>query len=549
MRRMSRSTTPRRALASLAALAVLAPALPGGGAAPEAGWRHEELAGDVFYQVFVRSFADSDGDGVGDLLGLVERLDYLNDGDPATGGDLGVDGLWLMPVFQSPSYHGYDVVDYLTIDGEYGGNQAFYRLLEEAHRRGMRVIVDFVINHSSREHPWFQAAAASPRSPWRDWYVWRDDDPGWTQPWGDYPTWHAAPRGDGFYYGLFWAGMPDLNAGNPEVRQELARLAEHWLAVGVDGFRLDATRHLFADGDEERQNDRPQTHEFLREFAARVRALDPTAVLVGENWTTSERIAAYYGATDRVAGGDELPLNFNFPLADAIVAAVRDGDAAPVAATLAAMAEHYPPGTLDAPFLRNHDQFRLATELDGDPGRQRLAAAILLTLPGVPFLYYGEEVGLAQGGPGRDDALKRTPMPWDDSPGGGFTTGTAWHPFAPGRERANVTAQSGDPGSLLAHYRRWIRARKASSALRTGTLEPLPAGDPALLAYLRRAGGETALVAHNLAAEARRFGPLPAPAGLPAEPAAGEGRLERRDGEVWLELPAQGSAVWLTSAP
>ena len=335
--------------------------------------RHDELAGDVFYQVFVRSFADADGDGVGDLAGLTARLDYLNDGDPATGGDLGVDGLWLMPVFESPSYHGYDVVDYLTIDREYGGNEAFYRLLDEAHRRGLRVIVDFVINHSGSGHPWFQAAAASPRSPWRDWYLWRDDDPGWTQPWGGYPTWHPAPRGDGFYYGIFWGGMPDLNAGNPEVRAEIARIAAHWLAVGVDGFRLDATRHLFADGDGERQNDRPETHAFLREFGARVRALDPTAVLVGENWTTTERIAAYYGATDRIAGGDELPLNFNFPLADAIVAGVRDGDAAPIAATLAAMAERYPPGVLDAPFLRNHDQLRLATELEGVPGRLRLA--------------------------------------------------------------------------------------------------------------------------------------------------------------------------------
>ncbi|HSF44229.1 MAG TPA: alpha-amylase family glycosyl hydrolase, partial [Thermoanaerobaculia bacterium] len=197
--------------------------------------------GAVFYEVFVRSFADSNGDGIGDLQGLISKLDYLNDGNPRTSQDLGVDALWLMPVFQSPSYHGYDVVDYETIESDYGTNADFERLLAEAHRRGIRIIVDFVMNHSSSQNPWFVDSASSPASPRRDWYVWRADDPGWTQPWGgNNRVWH--PKNGAYYYGVFWGGMPDLNFSTPAVRREMERLAAFWISRGVDGFRLDATR-------------------------------------------------------------------------------------------------------------------------------------------------------------------------------------------------------------------------------------------------------------------------------------------------------------------
>ncbi|MCG8462885.1 MAG: alpha-amylase family glycosyl hydrolase, partial [Holophagales bacterium] len=486
------------------------------------GWQHDELRGDVYYQVFVRSFADSDGDGVGDFAGLTARLDYLNDGDPSTDDDLGVDGLWLMPMFESPSYHGYDVVDYLSVDEEYGTNAGFRHFLGEAHRRGMRVIVDFVMNHTGEGHPWFQASAASRDSPFRDWYVWRDDDPGWTQPWGDGPTWHESPVGDGtFFYGIFWSGMPDLNFAHPPVGEAMRRLALHWLAFGVDGFRLDATRHLFANGPGEMQNSQPETHAALREFAAAVRQASGSAVLVGENWTTTEKIAPFYGSTDEVAGGDQLPMNFNFPLADSIVTGLRDGTAFQVMEVLTATEELYPEGVLDAPFLRNHDQLRLATELATHPGKMRAAAAVLLTLPGVPFLYYGEEVGLENGGPGRSDPLKRTPMPWRDGPGGGFTAGQPWFPFAPGRETANVEAQTGDPASLLSHYRRWIRVRKASEALRLGALELVDSGGSDLLAFVRRAPRQKVLVVHNFTDQAESM-EVPAELRLEGRPLAGD---------------------------
>jgi alpha-amylase len=503
------------------------------------GWAR----GAVFYEVFVRSFADSDGDGVGDLRGLTERLDYLNDGRPG-GDDLGVDALWLMPVFESPSYHGYDTVDYDRIDAEYGTDEDFDHFLAEAHRRGLRVIVDLVLNHTSDRHPWFVASAASPESPYRPWYVWRDDDPGWTQPWGgSNRTWH--PRNGAYYYGVFWSGMPDLDYRHPPVREEMNRVARRWLARGVDGFRLDATRHLFADGPGDLQNDRPATHAFLRELAAEVRAARPDALLVGENWTETPVIATYFGQQTG-DGVDQLAANFDFPLAAAILAAARSGDASGIAAKLAEIADLYPPGAISAPFLTNHDMVRVATQLEGDPGRLRVAAAVLLTLPGAPFLYYGEEVGLANG-PGSRDEEKRTPMPWEASAGGGFTSGTPWRPFAPGIEGANVAAQRADPRSLFAWYRDLIALRRSSPALRAGQLTLLsdPDRPGAVLAFERRAGRDTVLVIHNLApAPATSPGlgqrrsaltPLLASPGVTIESAGGGGARVR--------LPGHGTAV------
>lgn len=463
-----------------------------------AAWRHDWARGAVFYEVFVRSFSDSDGDGKGDLAGLVGRLDYLNDGDPATANDLGVDGLWLMPVFESPSYHGYDTVDYETIERDYGSNADFRRLLSEAHRRGLKVIVDFVMNHTSADHPWFVDSASSPASKKRDWYVWSDTDPGWKQPWGGtYGTWHL--KNGAYYYGLFWSGMPDLNFRAFAVREEMKRLASFWLERGVDGFRLDATRHLVETGAGAGQSDAPETHAFLRELSQHVRRVKPDAVLVGENWTETPVLATYFGSAAAVAGGDELPLNFNFPLAEAIVQGVNAGQAAPVAAKLDEMRRLYPAGVVDAPFLTNHDQRRLADQLGKSAGRLRNAAAVLLTLPGMPFLYYGEEVGI-ENGPGGGDEAKRTPMPWDASPTGGFSTGTPWYPFAPGRETANVASQTNDPGSLLSRYRSLLRARKASNALAKGSLTLLSptSGVSPVLAYFRTSGSERVLVAHNL---------------------------------------------------
>jgi glycosidase len=511
-----------------------------------AQWQNDWARGAVFYEAFVRSFRDSNGDGKGDLPGLIEKLDYLNDGDPATTGDLGVDALWLMPVFASPSYHGYDTVDYETINRDYGTNADFERLISEAHRRGIRVILDFVVNHTGSGHPWFADSASSASSAHRDWYVWRTSDPGWMQPWGGTnPTWHLL---NGFYfYGVFWEGMPDLNFRTAAVRREIERLATLWFDRGVDGFRLDAARHIVEDGPGQAQVDTPETHAYWKEFSAFVRATRPQATLVGENWTDTPIIATYYGSTAEVAAGDELPMNFDFPLAERVLDGVNSGDASAISAKLAEIQGVYPPGVVDAPFLTNHDQVRVATQLGLNQGKLRNAPAILLTLPGAPFLYYGEEIGLQNGTTNNDEA-KRTPMPWDASPGGGFTTGTPWFPFAPGQAEVNVAAQTKDPGSLLSRYRSLIRARKSSPALRTGTLELLtPAsGSSRVLAFVRAAATERVLVLHNLSDSVAAAGPYSLSIAQ-AEEIFADPHLGQPIGPAgtWsVSLSPRGSAIW-----
>ena len=501
-----------------------------------AQWNHEWARGAVFYEIFVRSFKDSNGDGVGDLNGLIEKLDYLNDGNPATKTDLGVDAIWLMPVFESPSYHGYDTVDYETIALDYGSNSDFQRLLDEAHRRGIRVIVDYVMNHSSSEHPWFIESASSPSSPKRNWYVWSNSDQGWTQPWGgSNPTWH--PKNGAWFYGVFWSGMPDLNYRTPAVRREMERIAQMWLARGVDGFRLDATRHLIEDGPGQQQVDTPETHDLLKEFGTVVRQMKPEAILVAENWTTTDIIATYYGSTATVKGGDEMPMNFDFPLASAIVEGVNAGRASGISDKIREILHAYPEGVIDAPFLTNHDMVRVATVLRNDVAKMKNAAAILLTMPGAPFLYYGEEVGLQNRSESGDEA-KRTPMPWDAS--GGFTSGSPWFAYSPGREQANVASQAGDPSSLWSRYRDLIAARHSSPALMRGSIEILDAGS-SVLAFVRATEKERVLVVHNVSDGFVNVGSLNVPnAGF--ERIFVDGALADPSGS--LALPPRATGIW-----
>jgi glycosidase len=414
----------------------------------------------------------------------------------------------------------------------------------------MRIIVDLVVNHTSAGHPWFRASASSPSSPKRDWYIWRTDDPGWTQPWSNEPVWHAS--GDAFYYGLFWGGMPDLNFRTPAVREEIKRIAKLWLDRGVDGFRLDAAKYL-VEGPEGQQSDVPETHAFWKEFSAYVRSIRPDAVLVGEVWSSLDSIAPYYGDTSVVAGGDELPMNFNFGIGGAIIAAVRDGRASEVYSALRTRQRVLPRGVIDATFLTNHDQARIASQLDGDPARLRAAASVLLTIPGAPFLYYGEEVGLrnagdgfgSRGGPGAADEDKRSPMHWDGTPNAGFTTGHPWAPLSGGLETVNVAAQTKDPASVLSRYRELIALRHRSAALRAGELELVrPQGG--VLAFLAKTTGETVLVVHNVGAAAATAGPLQLPAGKPVALLADPGVGAPASGpEGWsVQMPPFSTGVW-----
>ena len=438
------------------------------------------------YEIFVRSFFDSDSDGVGDLNGLIAKLDYINDGDPQTGRDLGARCIWLMPVAESPSYHGYDVTNYYRIERDYGTNADFKRLVREAHRRGIRVLVDLVLNHASSEHPFFKDALLHPDSPYRDWFVWSPVHPGVRNPWGG-DNWHRSPVREEYYYGFFWSGMPDLNYHTPAVRAEAKRVARYWLEdMGVDGFRLDAIPYLVEEHGQVWHA--AGTHQFLREYAAYIHSVAPGAYTIGEVWDSLGAVLAYYP--------DQLDAYFAFEVSDAILAAVRTRSARGLLAPVLRLQREVPADRW-APFLRNHDQTRTITALEGDLVRARLAATILLTLPGLPFVYYGEEIGMSGDKP---DPRLRTPMQWGPAPGAGFTHGLAWEPLQPDSLTANVTAQDVDTGSLLNHSRRLIRLRNTHPALGTGALLPLTTSNDAVAAYLRREpnGGSAVLVIINL---------------------------------------------------
>ena len=430
----------------------------------------------MFYEVFVRSFADSNGDGIGDLAGLTAHLDALNDGDPSTTTDLGVTGLWLMPVMASPSYHGYDVTDYHAVEPDYGTAADFHALVKAAHARGMAVIVDLPINHTSSQHPWFVASKAGDPSR-ADWYVWSDSLPGGS-------GWHQS--GNRWYYGIFGENMPDLNLDNPAVTAEVTDTARYWLGeMGADGLRLDAAKHLIEAGGVTENT--KGTHAWLRSFSQAIHAANPTALIVGEVFDLTEVSASYVPA--------DVDMTFEFGLAQATVDSLRAGSGTRLAGALSDVARLERPEGFGS-FLTNHDQDRLASQLDGNLASLKLAAGLLLTGPGTPFIYYGEEIGLAGRKP---DEQIRTPMPWNGTdPGHGFTTGTPWEPFAEGSTTVNVAAERDDPGSLLARYRDLIRLRSERPALRRGAIVPVGSSSDAVVATLRTDPSETLLVIANL---------------------------------------------------
>ncbi len=469
-----------RVLAAVVLVAVLA--LPLSASTPSDVELYASKHG-VFYQIFVRSFADGDGDGIGDLRGIIDRLDYLNDGDPATTTDLGVTGIWLTPIHPSPTYHKYDVVDYYAIDPEIGTLQDFQELLEQAHARGMKVLLDLVCNHTSSEHPWFRSAQQDPASPYRDFYIWAGPDTPITRrgPWNQV-VWH--PAGTGHYYGLFWSEMPDLNWANPQVRAEFKQVAQFWLDLGVDGFRLDAAKHLFE------QDPSQKPVDWWLEFSAYVRSLKPDVYLVGEVWDSPHVVAPYYAAFDSC---------FNFDLAERIIPIVRFGLDTGLVNALLEQQERYEASAqgwiIDAPFLSNHDQDRVMSQLFGDWNQAKLAASIYLTLPGNPFIYSGEEIGMQ--GRGEHENI-REPFKWYDLDGPGQT---AWRSsvFNTGKWQPSVESQNSDPDSLLNHYRRLIHLRLQEPALKLGRLVPVEyGGNPRIIAYGRQWQGERAVVLHNI---------------------------------------------------
>ena len=482
----------RRTLGTILFLAgCLGFALPGSvafaqaaGGADTTGWKR----GAVCYEVFVRSFYDSDGDGIGDLNGLTQKLDHINDGNPDSKRDLGARCIWLMPVVASPSYHGCDATNYYRVNPQYGTNADFQRFVRAAHRRGVRVLVDMVLNHVSSEHPAFQSALIDPRSPYRSWFRWSQTKPDQKGPWGQ-EVWHKSPVRDEYYYGVFWEGMPDLNYDTPAVRDEAKKIARFWLdSMHVDGFRLDAVPYLVEQGSQLAGT--PGTHAFLREYEQYVRRISPGSFTVGEVWDSIGTVKSYYP--------DQLDSYFTFELSDDLIDAVRTGSGSKLLDAYLRM-QTLEPAARWSPFLRNHDQTRTMTALGGEVARAKLAATLLLTLPGLPFVYYGEEIGMTGDKP---DPRIRTPMQWRAGPAAGFTNALPWEPLQPDSMTANVAAEDGDRGSLLGLYRTLIHLRGSNQALAVGELVPLHASDSSVVAYLRRDGARAVLVVANLGARA-----------------------------------------------
>lgn len=444
----------------------------------------------VFYEIFIRSFRDSDGDGIGDLQGIIERLDYLNDGDPETTNDLGITGIWLMPPAEAHSYHGYDVTDYYAVERDYGTIDDMKRLIAEARARGIAVIVDMVVNHSSSRHPWFVASRLGDDA-YDDWYIWADEDPGYVGPWGAV-AWH--PAADRYYYGVFWDGMPDFNYLNPAVTEEMYEIATFWLReIGVDGFRLDAVKHIIEIG--ERQENTPETRQWLADYEAHLESVKPNGFTVGEIFNGPSFIVSRYIA-ERA-----FDIGFDFKLSDEMISAAQSGSNRNIARAHRNAMRDYPHNQF-ATFLTNHDQDRLINRLLQDVDRNKVAASLLLTGPGLPFLYYGEEIAMAGSKP---DERIRSPMQWDSSESAGFSDGdNLWQPLqdAQNLSTANVAVQSNDPDSLLSHYRRLIHLRNGHSALRSGDMTAVDSSQRGVYAFLRHDDEETLLVVINLDDEA-----------------------------------------------
>jgi alpha-glucosidase len=532
----------------------------------------------VIYQIYPRSFQDSDGDGIGDLEGIRRRLDHLC--------WLGVDALWISPISPSPmADFGYDVADYRGVDPIFGTLADFDRLLAEAHARGLKVILDFVPNHTSDHHPWFIESRGSRTNLKRDWYIWRDPVPdgeppnNWLANFGG-SAWEFDAATGQYYYHAFLKEQPDLNWRNPEVRHAMHDVLRFWLDRGVDGFRVDVIWHLIKD-DRFRDNppnpawqphqpsidhllqryscDRPEIHEVVAEMRAVLDAY-PERVLIGEIYLPIERLVAYYG---RDMEGAHLPFNFQL-----IFATWRAPEIARVVAEYEAA---LPAGGWPNWVLCNHDQTRIATRVGA--AQARVAAMLLLTLRGTPTLYYAEEIGMEDVpippdrvqdpwernepglGLGRDPM--RTPMPWDGSAYGGFTVGTPWLPLNPDRAVRNVAAMKADLRSILTLYRRLIALRRERAALHAGSYVPVRSEDD-VFAFERRAGdspggGERLLVALNFSHAPQVL--RRCPGDLPAAGAAAGARillstaLDREGEAVGPELalrPSEGVIVELT---
>lgn len=422
-----------------------------------------------YYEIFVGSFYDSDGDGMGDLNGIVEKLDYIE--------DMGFNGIWLMPVMPSPTYHKYDVTDYKNIDTAYGTVDDFKNLVEACHEKNIRLIIDMVLNHTSSQHPWFMEACEYLKS------LPEGEEPNASEcPYVDYyhfsreqvnSTYYRVPGTDWWYEGSFWSEMPDLNLANELLRKDIQEVADFWQDLSVDGFRMDAAMHF-------EENDIQGNNEVLNWLYTYCKEKDEDFYMVSEVWASEQTIADYYGSG--------TPSMFNFAAGSGegkLVSAVRHGNMASLLEEMVRYQEDFSkknPDYIDAPFLTNHDMVRVANALISDPVKLKMAAGLLLTMNGSPFVYYGEEIGMKSAG--TKDENKRIPMLWSNGDITGLTDGPA--DMDPGIESSlpPVDKQLEDEGSLLNYYKQALRLRNSNPELARGeitVLEELCDGGQAVL--------------------------------------------------------------------
>jgi maltose alpha-D-glucosyltransferase/alpha-amylase len=480
----------------------------------------------IFYEVYVRGFYDSNADGIGDFRGLTERLDYLQ--------WLGIDCIWLLPIYPSPLKDGgYDISDYYTILPEYGTIEDFKTFLDAAHARGIRVIADLVINHTSDQHPWFQEARTSPTSPKRDWYVWSDTDHKYTETRiifvdTERSNWTWDEQAGAFYWHRFFSHQPDLNYDNPQVQQAMLDVVSFWTELGIDGFRVDAVPYLFEREGTNCEN-LPETHAFLKRLRAHVEAHYPNCLLLAEANQWPEDVVEYFGK------GDEFQMCYHFPIMPRLFMATRQEDRHPIVEILERTPD-IPPNTQWGMFLRNHDELtlemvtdeerdylyneyakdrrmrlnigirrRLAPLMDNGRRRIELMHGLLFGLPGSPFLYYGDEIGMGDNFYLGDRDGVRTPMQWSVDRNAGFSRADFAQLYFPvimdpvyGYQSVNVEAQQRYPTSLLNWVQRMIHLRKRHKVFGRGSIEFIKPENRKIFAFTRNYEGETVFCVYNL---------------------------------------------------
>jgi len=480
----------------------------------------------IFYEVHIRAYCDSNADGIGDIRGLISKLDYIK--------ALGVDCIWILPIYPSPlKDDGYDIADYYDVHPDYGTLDDFKELIEQAHQRGLRIITDLVLNHTSDQHPWFQASRSDPNSKYRDYYVWSETDQKYLDARiifldTEKSNWSYDEEAGLYYWHRFYASQPDLNFDNPEVRQEMRNIMDFWLELGIDGFRADAVPYLIEREGTNCEN-LPETHEILKEFRAHLDAKYDGKILLAEANQWPEDVRPYFG------DGDEFHMGFHFPVMPRIFMAIRRGDASPIRWIMARTPD-IPKNTQWCIFLRNHDELtlemvteeerqwmwseyaphprmrlnlgirrRLSPLLDNDPRKIMLANALLYSLPGAPIIYYGDEIGMGDNIWLPDRNGVRTPMQWDDSLNAGFSQALPKQLFAPvidsdeyTYKKVNVASATDDPNSLLNKMKSLIQIRKEHPIFALGKYEFLADDQSDLLVILRTKGDQSVLCILNL---------------------------------------------------